>query len=354
MPDYVAQLNLRTRIGGGQFGDVYDADCPLHGKVAVKLLRQRSGETDVDWAVRSTELLAEARKLKSAQHRNIVAVYQVVKDTRGVVHLVTEFCKSGSLEAEYLASPMTLQKARKVITHACAGLECIHSGGMVHRDIKPANILCDDGTYKIADFGLVTDRMLHGYASAVGYVSHLAPEVFDSASGAAGVTSAKTDVWALGMTLYRLLHGHCFFLDNFGLLSADDFKQKIVDGGFSHSLPWLPHIPDKWRKFIRKSMHDDPSQRFQSAHDMSQALAPLPIDPHWNCQYVYNQVTWKKSEDGRTTTVVWQIQSPRKHIWTANRSGGGKNPRCVGGTRGTVISTAEARKQLEDFFAGVA
>jgi eukaryotic-like serine/threonine-protein kinase len=354
MPDYIAQLSLQRRIGGGQFGDVYEGECPVHGKVAVKLLRQNPSESDADWAARSAELIAEARRLKSAQHRNIVAVHQIVKDGRGVVHLVTEFCHGGSLEEQYRTDPMPILKARKVITDVSAGLECVHSAGMVHRDIKPANILCEGTIYKIGDFGLVTDRMVHGYASAQGYVSHLAPEVFDTSSGVAGVTSAKSDIWALGMTLYRLLHGEGFFLDNFGLLDANDFQQRIVNGGFSQSLPWIPHIPDRWRRFVRKSMHDDSGQRFQSAHELSQALAVLPIEPNWICHYVYNHLTWKRMKDGRTTTVEWEIRSPRKHCWSAIRSGGGKNPRFMAGTRGNIISATEVKKQLEDFFESVA
>jgi eukaryotic-like serine/threonine-protein kinase len=350
MPDYLTQLNLRARIGEGQFGEVYEAECPVHGKVAVKLLRQNPNESDTDWAARSTELIGEAKRLKSAQHRNVVAVHQIVKDPRGVLHLVIEFCSGGSLAAEYEADPMPVLRARKVITDVCAGLECIHSNGMVHRDIKPANVLSEGTTYKLGDFGLVTDRLVHGYASADGYISHLAPEVFDTSSGTIGVTSPRSDIWALGMTLYRLLHGDAFFVDNFGLLNADDFQQRITKGGFSQTLPWLPHIPDRWRRFVRKAMHDDLGQRFQSAHEMSQSLASLPIEPNWTCHYVYGHVTWRKTELGRTTTVEWRIQSPRKHLWSAVRSGGGKSARSIAGSRGNVVSALEVKKQLEDFF----
>lgn len=299
MPDYTAQLTLKGRVGGGQFGDVFEGHCPLNGKVAVKLLRQKPGESPADWATRSAELLAEAINLKSAQHRNVVTVHQVVKDAHGVVHLVAEFCNAGSVETGYLAGPLPLAKVRKIITDASAGLECIHSRAMVHRDIKPGNLLCHNGIYKIGDFGLVTDRLVRGYASAAGYVSHLAPEVF----GPTGVTSPKTDVWALGMTTYRLLHGHSFFQDNFGLMTPADFEQRIVRGGFAHSLPWLPHVPEKWRKFVRKSMHDDAAQRFPSAHAMGQALAPLPISPAWECQYAYNLITWKRTVSVTPSTV---------------------------------------------------
>jgi len=351
MPVYTAQLTLRGRIGGGQFGDVFEALCPLHGKVAVKLLRQNPGESPADWASRSAELLAEAIKLKSAQHRNVVTVQQVVKDGHGVVHLVTEFCNAGSLDTDYKAGPIVLSKVRKIITDASAGLECIHNRGMVHRDIKPSNLLCHNGVYKIADFGLVTDRMIRGYASAAGYVSHLAPEVFAGGTRLVGVTSPKTDVWALGMTLYRLLHGHSFFQDHFGLLTPTDFQQKIVNGGFGASLPWLPHVPEKWRKFVRKAMHDDPAQRFPSAHAMIQALAPLAVSPSWVCQYAYNLVTWKKTESGRTTTVEWNIISPRKHKWSAIKTGAGKRTLRIAGTDAKEVNLSTARTQLEDFFA---
>lgn len=351
MSDYTAQLTLRGRIGGGQFGDVFEGDCPLNGKVAVKLLRQNLGESKADWATRSAELLAEAIKLKSAQHRNVVTVHQVVRDAHGIVHLVTEFCNAGALDADYLAGPVSLGRVRKIITDASAGLECIHSRGMIHRDIKPSNLLCHNGVFKIGDFGLVTDRMIRGYASVAGYVSHLAPEVFGGGSHLIGVTSAKTDIWALGMTVYRLLHGHSFFQDHFGLFTAADFEQKILSGGFALSLPWLPHVPEKWRKFVRKSMHDDPAQRFPSAHAMSQALAPLPVSPPWDCQYAYNLVTWKKAESGRVTTVEWNILSPRKHTWSAIKTGGGKRAVCVAGSRGAEVNLTAARAQLEDFFA---
>lgn len=349
MADYLAQLNIGARIGGGHYGDVHEATCPLQGKVAVKLLRQIAGESAAAWAARSTALLAEGRRLKSAQHQNIVGVHQVVRDANNVVHLVTEYCDGGSLQAAYEADPMPLHKVRKIITHACAGLACIHNVGMIHRDIKPANILCNGTGYKVGDFGLVTNRMLHGYASAEGYVSHLAPEVFGT-TGTPGITSAKTDIWALGMTVFRLLHGHGFYQDNFGLLNAAHFEQRITAGGFGQSLPWLPHIPDKWKRFVRKAMQDDSSQRFQSAHEMSQALASLPIEPRWNCHYVFDRVTWTRTEQGRTTTVEWRIHTPRKHTWSAVRTGAGKRAINVGGTGATKISGSLAKEQLEKFF----
>src|ERR1035437_5045432 len=277
---YKSQLVLGARIGGGQFGDVLDGHDPVHGKVAVKVLKQKPGEATTDWATRSEDLLKEAQHLKAATHANVVQVHNIVKDsTNDVVHLVAEFCDGGSGDAEYKSGPLTLPNVRKIITDACRGLEHIHNCGMVHRDIKPGNILKHGRNFKIADFGLVSDNLVLGYASADGYVAHLAPEVFpDPARGKLGTTSPKTDVWAMGMTAYRLLTGHEFYVLKF---TGKDIKGMITGGNFSHRLDWLPHVPEPWRKFVRKAMHDDTTQRFQSARAMSQGLASLPISPAW-------------------------------------------------------------------------
>jgi serine/threonine-protein kinase len=348
---YTAQLRLGGQIGSGQSGDVFEGLCPVHGQVAVKVLKQRAGESSADWALRSNDLIKEGQKLKAASHPNVVQVLQVLKDsTNDVIHLVVELCNGGSAEDAYMNGPLHLSQVRNIITGACRGLEHIHSCGMIHRDIKPANIMRHDHISKIGDFGLVSSNLLFGYASADGYVSHLAPEVFGDAI-TSGITSAKSDVWAMGMTTYRLLHGHDFYEQLLAGKSTTDIRQIILDGGFSRWLDWLPHVPEEWRRFVRKSMHDDTNQRFQTAHAMSQALARLPIVPSWSCTYTLKSVTWSRREDGRTITVEWTIHSPRRHEWYAKRTGGGKRDVSVGGTSGRILSSTIARSELDAFFA---
>lgn len=351
---FTTQLSLKGKIGGGQFGDVFEGHCAVHGQVAVKVLKQNAGEDSAAWALRSNELIEEAQKLKAAAHPNVVQVFQAVKDsTTDVVHLVAEFCNGGSVEKAYMNGPLTLPQVRKIITDTCRGLEHVHSRGMIHRDIKPSNIMRHDHICKIGDFGLVSDDLLLGYASAEGYVSHLAPEVFGDAT-TSGITSAKTDVWALGMTVYRLLHGDVFYQHLLAGKAPGDIRQKITNGGFAQWLEWLPHIPEAWRKFVRKAMHDDTSQRFQTAHAMSQALAKLPIAPSWNCLFTADKVTWSRKEGNRTLSVEWIIHSPRKHEWHAKRTGGGKRDISIGGNPGKILSLTTAKKELEAFFANLA
>lgn len=105
---YDSQLTLGARIAGGQHGDVYEGKDQVHGKVAVKVLRQKPGESTADWAARSAALLQEAQHLKAASHPNIVQVHNLVRHTANdVLHLVTEFCDGGSIDAIYQNGPLT-------------------------------------------------------------------------------------------------------------------------------------------------------------------------------------------------------------------------------------------------------
>jgi len=346
---YKSQLLLGAKIGGGQFGEVFEGNDQVHGKVAVKVLKQNPGESTANWAKRSAELLKEAQHLQTAAHPNVVKVHNILKDsTNDVLHLVSEYCDGGSIATVYKNGPLSINTVRKIITDACRGLEHIHSCGMIHRDIKPGNILRHGNTYKIGDFGLVSDNLAFGYASGKGYLSHLAPEVFpDPVTNVYGPTSRKTDVWALGMTVYRLLNGHDFF---FHKITGKNVAKLIPAGGFSKSLCWLPHVPESWRKFVRKAMHDDPGQRFPTAHALSQALAKLPVTPIWACKYARDQTIWTLRDGTRTVTVSWRIHSPRRHEWHAIRTGGGKRDFAVGGVPGKILTSRAAEAQLENFF----
>jgi serine/threonine protein kinase len=339
------ELSIGARIGGGHFGDVHEGRDNVHGKVAVKVLRPFALESAAQWTARKETLLAEAQNLNAAEHDNVVRVHAIVRaDADDRLHMVAEFCEGGSLESEYEQGPILIPHVKAVLTDVCRGLECIHARGFVHRDIKPGNLLDSNNVVKIGDFGLVSNSLVLGYASAAGYMDHLAPEVHKD-----GLTSAQSDVWALGMTIYRLLHGHQFYQEH---LSGIDIPKSITNGGFASKLPWLPHIPHVWRKFIRKTMHDDTGQRFKTAFAMSQAAACLPVDPSWECNYAPNRIVWMRAKGNRRIEVVHEILSPRKHRWSAT-SIGGLRSRSLGGSL-TPIAGSRAEAELETFFGASA
>jgi len=182
-----SDLSLGKVIGSGYFGTVYKGSDPVHGQVAVKVLEQVPGEADPDWQVRKQGLLAEGQRLAAAAHNHVVRVFHLVEsDTSDQIMLVMELCSGGSLLRDYETGPMEIDRIQKISTQTGIGLASLHARGMVHRDIKPANLLLgSDGRIRLGDFGLVTDKLVLGYASQAGYLDHVAYEVHHGLPGRA-------------------------------------------------------------------------------------------------------------------------------------------------------------------------
>lgn len=301
------KLTILNTIGEGHFSEVKAGTDPIHGGVAVKILKKGSAETDQEWKKRKALVLKEGKHLSAATHENIVKVFYT-KTANKIPILVMEHCQGGSLLHAYKAGPLPLSEARRILTDATTGLSIIHARNMIHRDIKPANILLDGNTgrAKLGDFGLVTDEFVLGYASQAGYVDHLAKEVFDGEG-----TSTKTDIWAMGMTAYRLLHGQDWYDQEVG--SA---RYAVQDGGFARKLKWLPHIPDSWRRLIRKAMHDNSSNRFQSAHALLDGLAKIEVTPNWQCK-IGGTISWTLTQDNKSYQAEWNWDHQRPQ-WSAH------------------------------------
>lgn len=343
MADFVSDLKIGEKLGNGAFGEVFRGQDPAHGEVAVKVLKREAFHDDAIWPAYKAGYLVEAKNLAKASHRNVVQVHHVVEAPDGdSVFICMAFCPGGSLQSPFEAGPMTLAAVRKVATEVLMGLGAMHARGMVHRDIKPANILLNGkAEAQISDFGLVTDDLVLGYGSQAGYSNHIAFEVWNGKG-----TSAKSDVWALGMTLYRLLHGKVWYDE------ADSPRAIIKHGGFADTLRWLPHIPKAWRRVIRKMLNDDDAARYQNAAQSLKALAPLPISPAWETVVGADCIRWEQLKGTRRVVVEWARISARKHEWKAwsEPLGKGQNKRLAASDG--IVTRAEAVKGLEAFFCG--
>lgn len=340
----VSGLQINDSLGNGHFSEVFEGKDPVRGRVAVKHPLRLDDETEEEWICRRAELLHEGTRLREAEHPNVVRVFQALASEDGEdIYLVLEHCNGGCLQADYLKGPLSLRRVRRILTEVSLGLQAIHSRGMLHRDIKPSNILLDaNGTAKISDFGLVTDEIILGYATAAGYVDHLAPEVF-----ANGLTSIRSDIWALGMTAYRLLHGALFYEEQ------SRPSETVIQGGYASRLQWLPHIPQRWRRFIKRVLHDDSDQRTQNAAEFLRALENLPIEPDWTCDYSPNLVTWTRTKGNRRIEVRWLKHSPRRHEWVARSYPLGQGQtRTLDGSNG-IVARSVAIRELQNYFRSI-
>lgn len=341
-----AYITRGIKIGEGNFGEVYKSHDPVHGDVAVKILHCPTDYHPQEWQSRKLELLNEAKRLKEAEHKNIVRVYSILEtEDKNALWLVMEYCSGGSLISSYRQGPMELHPLRSILTDVALGLQAVHARGMFHRDIKPSNILLDaSGRAKLGDFGLVTTNVNFGYGQVGGYVNHLAKECFEL-----GISSIRTDIWAFGMTAYRMLHGEQFYKEFCEVVGEP--KELVQLGGFARRLQWLPHVPDDWRRFIRRTMHDDSSSRYQSAEQLQHALARLTVEPDWCVEYTNSRVSWTNKKGNRLRQVTWLKHSKRRNEWEAKSlpiRGVGRAVRLRGTTG--VVGRSQAERELKQYF----
>ena len=338
----VPALQIGQKLGSGHFGVVYLGQDSVHGSVAVKVLARGASDSEAEWHAYKTSFLTEAQSLAKATHRNVVQVYHIDEMPDGnSIRFCMAYCPGGSLEALYERHPMTLHAVRKAATEVLMGLGALHARGMLHRDIKPGNILIDAaGVAQIGDFGLVTEDLLLGYGSAAGYRDHIAAEVWQGKG-----TSAKSDIWALGVTLFRLLHGKTWYEE------APSPQNVVPQCGFANTLKWLPHVPKTWRRVIRTMLADAPTARFNSTGQTLSALSRLPTSPEWSASVAPDLVRWEQRAKTRLSVVEWRRHSQRKNEWSAWSeplvSGRRKS---LGGSDGIVVGSRQVVAELEAYF----
>jgi serine/threonine-protein kinase len=162
-----------------------------------------------------------------------------------------------------------------VATQACDGLAAAHAAGIVHRDIKPANLLLTStGVVKICDFGIARlhdtagDITVSDMAPPLGSYKYLAPE---QATGAP--VDARTDLYALGCTLYAMLAGAAPF--------AGD-PQTVLRQHLTQPPPPLaagPNgVPPELDVLVQQLLHKEPEQRPADAVEVRNRLSAVAQD----------------------------------------------------------------------------
>ena len=168
--------------------------------------------------------------------------------------------KSHSAKATYW------QSVARVGVQVAQALEYAHDQGILHRDIKPSNLLLDTrGTVWVTDFGLAKaddHENLTGTGDIVGTLRYMAPEMFN------GKADARSDVYALGLTLYQLLTLKPAF--------DESDRRKLIQQVTTQSPERLrkldAHIPRDLETIVHKAIAREPRQRYQTAADLADDL----------------------------------------------------------------------------------
>ncbi|MEZ6122275.1 MAG: protein kinase [Planctomycetaceae bacterium] len=267
----VGDFELKKRLGKGGMGEVFLArQVSLDRLVALKTLSKELAKKE-DFVAR---FLREARSMAKLDHPNIVKVY-AVDSFKGIHFAAIEYVDGKSVQA-WLEKLKTLPIADAVhITMACAeGMQHAHELNMVHRDIKPDYILLTSkGVVKVADFGLAKvideDVSMTQSGTGLGTPLYMAPEQARSAK----TVDQRSDIYALGATLYHMLTGALPFRGN----SALELILAKETGKYESARKLRPEIPEKLDLIIDRMMSKDPKHRHANCGELLRDLASLGL-----------------------------------------------------------------------------
>lgn len=200
----IAGYLLKKEVGEGGTAQVYQAEHPERGTVALKVLRPRLATDPV--AVK--RFLREADFGSRVAHPNVVRTYDY-GEADGLYYLALEWAAGEPLEIFITRSgPVAPLVAATIVEQLGAALEVAHQAGIIHRDLKPANIMYDAEHQKalLLDFGIARDAeigaedRLTRAGFFVGTLQYVAPEALSGE-----LVGEQADVYSLAVIAYQLL-----------------------------------------------------------------------------------------------------------------------------------------------------
>jgi len=337
-----------STLGAGGMGEVYRArDTKLGRDVAIKVL-PASFAQDPD---RLARFEREARVLAALNHPHIAAIYGL-EESGGIRALVLELVEGPTL-AETLAQgvPLRLEDALRVARQIADALEAAHEKGIMHRDLKPSNIILQgawgstptcwktaassgdspprvsDVTVKVLDFGLAKalasdpaepdlsqSPTVEGTRDGIilGTAAYMSPE---QARG--HQVDKRTDIWAFGCVLYRMLTGHAAFA---GDTISDTIAAILEREPDWHALP--QETPPAIRRLLQRCLEKDAKRRLRDIGDgrveIDDALSVratnlstevTPPTAAWRWSW-WGLAAAASLALGALATLLWQRQSP--------------------------------------------
>ncbi|GHO99171.1 hypothetical protein KSF_092190 [Reticulibacter mediterranei] len=252
-------------IGKGGFGAVYKATDERFQARVVAIKEMSDAQLSPQEKTQALQAFRhEANLLVQLNHPNLPNVSDFFEEG-GKAYLVMEFVEGQTLEniQEQAAGPLDEKQVMDWAFQLCAVLHYLHDRPqpIIFRDMKPSNVmLAADGRLKLIDFGIarvfkaagVKDTTLlgsHGYAPLEQYGK--------------GQSDTRTDIYALGATLYDLLTN---------TVPADAASRRVQPANFLQPRQINAHISPKVEVIVLKAMEQEPADRYQSALEMAQAI----------------------------------------------------------------------------------
>lgn len=297
------QYRLMERLGAGGMGEVYKAEHVLLKRpCAIKLIKA-ANEADASAIARFEKEVKTTAKLT---HWNTVEIFDYGRTDDGTFYYVMELLPGMSLE-DMVERHGQLPPERVVylLRQICGALQEAHSVGLIHRDIKPANIFASQrgGVYDVAkllDFGLVKEASEKPEGAEANFGSFSGTPLYMSPEQASAYedVDGRADIYSLGAVGYYLLTGQPPFSSKnvMELLAAHRTLEVVPPSRLDVS------IPGDLDQVIVKCMAKKPSDRFQSAEELRQALDRCGVASGWG--EVQAATWWKEISQQPTEAPV--------------------------------------------------
>lgn len=314
-------------LGKGHFGIVYKAkNLGTNGEVALKIVSSQSANI-------ADQVLEEAKNIQAAANKYTVKINTAFNIEVSGVHfslIDMPLIRGGTIENLYMTNQLSIRDVLKSMRHILVGLSGIHAKGIIHKDVKPGNILVDNDSFILGDFGLAAEINITP-TSNVAYVHHNPPELNKSHTlyDKQVIPSEKYDIYAAGMTFYRLL------------LPKSNFEisnKKYSDWCINPKGKTLPefcgfprYIPRRIKSIIKKATALDRNRRYDSTTEMKQAIDRLKVQINWTLPP--SMPSWHSTVDVDRNHLVRVIE--KKNKFEFKYLVNGRKPRGFGTHIGT-------------------